>query len=134
MKINLFKNEHKVSLKYCQITKRYFKYFKSIYSSSVWMDKPLMRLPIKNIGKLVIGSNSIQKLKNTNHINYLLQIFIKFTDDFPFNNLYELKYIRTDENKEPECILEFGLEDEETAMSIVQILSFLRNLISKKLI
>jgi hypothetical protein len=98
------------------------------------MDKPLMRLPIKNIDKLVISNNTIQKIKQSNNIKYLLQIFINFTEDFPYNNLYELLYLKSEEGKEPLCVLEFGIDDEETALSIVQVLSFLRNLISRKII
>jgi hypothetical protein len=78
-KLKSFKNEMKTSLKYCQITKTYFKYFKSIYSSSVWMDRPLMRLPLANIDKIIIGNCGVDKLKQMN-IKIIIQIFAKFDE------------------------------------------------------
>lgn len=78
-KITFFKDDYKVYLKYCQITKKCFKYFKSIYSSTVYLDKPLMRVPISNIEKVVIGNNKIQKLKNFN-IKVIIQVYIRFDE------------------------------------------------------
>jgi hypothetical protein len=71
-------------MKYCQITKNSFKYFSSIYSSSVWLDKPLMRLPIQNIERISFGLNGNitknQKNTNANNVRFILQIFISFND------------------------------------------------------
>ena len=133
-KINLFKNEHKAAVKYCQINKNYFKYFKSIYSSTVWLDRPLMRLPIANIEKIELKKNNIQKLKQNFHIKVIIQIYIQFSKRFPFNDLYELLYVTDEETNETCSILEFGLEDEETAKSFVKILTFLSNMISRRVI
>jgi hypothetical protein len=79
-KIKIFKNDFKISLRYCQITKFYFKYYKSLYSSTVWLDKPLIRLPIFNIEKLIIGKNTIQNLKQSYNIKVIIQIHIRFDE------------------------------------------------------
>jgi hypothetical protein len=133
-KINLFKNEYKESKKYVQINKGHFRYFKSIYSSSVWLDKPLMNLPIENIDKVIIGSNNISKLKNNCKISVLLQIYITFNEKFPFSSKYELLFINDQNSSTNHYLLEFGLEDEETARNIIRILGYLKDLINKKLI
>jgi hypothetical protein len=80
LKLNNLKHLQKVSLKYSQITKNYFKYFKSIYSSTVWQDRPLLKIPLSNIDKVIAvkcKSNLPKILKNKN-IYILIQFFIKF--------------------------------------------------------
>jgi hypothetical protein len=49
--------------------------------------------------------------------------------DFPYNPVYELQIIDTDGVSE--FVLEFASDDEESALSLIKILTFLRKLISK---
>jgi len=77
-KLNIVKGEYKPSSKYAQITKGYFKYFNSIYSSSVWKDRPLMKLPLNNVEKIVICENLKNKKKNFGNINTVVQFYIVF--------------------------------------------------------
>jgi hypothetical protein len=79
-KITYYK-EAKLIERYCQVTKQYFKYFKSIYSSTVYLDKPLMRLPIANIDKILVSRSTKLKTNFTTLIH--TQIYMKFT---PGNN------------------------------------------------
>jgi hypothetical protein len=77
-KINNHKKDVKLIERYCQVSKKYFKYFKSIYSSTVYLDKPLLRLPIANIDKIMISkSNKDAKFKN---VEVFVQIYVKFTE------------------------------------------------------
>lgn len=94
-KLNIIKGEYKPSFKYGQISKCYFKYFNSQYSSSVWKDRPLMRLPLSNIEKIIICENLKYKKKNLEKINVVVQIFILFnkSKDILRNNRLQLKKI-----------------------------------------
>jgi hypothetical protein len=71
--------ELKLIQRYCQVTKKYFKYFKSIYSSTVYLDKPLLKLPLMNIDKIMISKGS-KELKSKASIEVNIQIYIKFTE------------------------------------------------------
>ena len=70
--------EHKLIQKYCEVTKVHFKYYKSIYSSSVYYDKPLLRLPISNIDKIMISKTIDIKLKNGPQIAMFIHIYIRY--------------------------------------------------------
>ncbi len=83
LKLNNFetlRKHHTISLKYSQLTKFHFKYFKSIYSSTVWQDRPLLKIPIINIDKMIVMKckNNLPKVLMNNNINILIQIYIKF--------------------------------------------------------
>lgn len=83
LKLNNFsiiKKNQKISLKYSQLTKNYLKYFKSIYSSTVWQDRPLLKIPIVNIDKIIVikCKNNLPKALRNNNINILIHFYIKF--------------------------------------------------------
>lgn len=124
-KIKLFKNDLKVTERYCQLTRDHFKYFNSMYSSTVWLDKPLMRLPLENICKLHIGRNSDRKLKDNFNIEMILHVHFKFNELFHYNPNYEV-VTYTNRKGEVINILEFGIKEEEDLLNLIKIISFLK--------
>lgn len=82
LKLSNLKNLQKISLKYSQLTKCYFKYFKSIYSSTVWQDRPLLKIPISNIDKITVikCKNNLPKILKNKNINILIQFSIIFDE------------------------------------------------------
>lgn len=78
-RITTFRNTYKTQIRYCQITQKEIKYFSSIYSSSVWNDKPLLRIPIKNVINITIANEEITKLKYSG-INLVFRLFLKFDE------------------------------------------------------
>ena len=82
LKLGNLKNLQKVSLKYSQITKCCFKYFKSIYSSTVWQDRPLLKIPLSNIEKITVirCKNNLPKILKNKNINILIQFSIIFDE------------------------------------------------------
>jgi hypothetical protein len=72
--------EHKLIQKYCEVTKLHLKYYNSIYSSSVYYNKPLLRLPITNIDKIMISKTIDLKLKSGPHMSIFIHIHIKYDE------------------------------------------------------
>ena len=72
--------EHKLIQKYCEVTKLHLKYYNSIYSSSVYYDKPLLRLPIANIEKIMISKTIDIKIKNGPSMSIFIHIHIKYDE------------------------------------------------------
>jgi hypothetical protein len=81
-KITYYK-ELKLIQRYCQVTKKHFKYFKSIYSSTVYLDKPLLRLPLANIDRIMLSKHS-KGMKTNLDIQINIQIYIKFTESIVY--------------------------------------------------
>ena len=141
-KLNIIKGEYKPARKYCQITKEFFKYYNSIYSSTVWKDKPLLRLPLNNIEKMVLCQNLKTKKKNLSNINVIVQIFLIFNEskfclyfilkDFEYDTKYEITK-QINENS-VDYLIELGLESQEEALSLIKIIYFVRKVINKELL
>lgn len=116
----------------------YFKYFNSQYSSSVWKDRPLMRLPLTNIEKIVICENLKQKKKNLEKINIVIQIYLLFNEsklliqnlEFKYDSKYEITK-QTIKDKTA-YLIELGLETKEKALTLVKIIYFVRKILNKK--
>ncbi len=106
------KTGYKKVIRYFQITKKGFKYFNSVFSSSVWNDKPLFRTNIWNIADIKVSNNDTVK--------------IKFSD---VKLLIEMHFTVNEE--ENENILELGWSDSEVGISTIKILIFLKKYYSK---
>ena len=109
MKINLSKNGYKKVVRYFQVTKSEFKYYNSIFSSSVWNDKPLFRINIKNVDKITISDDDIVKMK-FNDVKFLFKMQIKEQEEENFT------------------ILEFGCEDPQIGISLIKIFMLMKKI------
>ena len=75
-KVNFNKYGYKLVLRYFQITKDEFKYFNSIFSSSVWYNKPLFVIPIKNIHKIDFSKDSQNIILKNSNIKIVIDIIV----------------------------------------------------------
>ncbi len=102
LRINAGRSGYKKVLRYFQITKHEFKYFNSIFSSSVWHDKPLYRVKIENIKNVKISNDDMVRFKFED-VNFVIDI-VDANDKF----------------------LQFGWEDSEEGLSVIRIILLLK--------
>jgi hypothetical protein len=107
LKISSSKYGLKKVIRYLQLTKTEFKYYNSVFSSSVWNDKPLFRTSIHNIDRITVGSNDVTQLMFED-IKFSFKIYFK-----------ELDGVIT--------FLEFGCEDVELGVAFIKVLLLLKN-------
>lgn len=132
LKISLSKNGYKKVIRYFQVTKTEFKYYNSIFSSSVWNDKPLFRTPIIKIENISISNDDMIKMK-FNDVKFAFHLIIK-------NLVLNIDLRRRDKdvnviksNNEDVIYLEFGWEDPEIGIALIKVLMLLKR-INKNLI
>jgi hypothetical protein len=127
-KLNINKNGYKRVIRYFQITKKEFKYYNSIFSSSVWNDRPLYRINLENITNISISNDEMYKIKFND---------IKFVFNLTVNNINhakletENKILMNLEQIKEDLILEFGCEDPEIGISLIKIIMILNKDIFK---
>eukprot|EP00340_Litonotus_pictus_P005306 CAMPEP_0170527074 /NCGR_PEP_ID=MMETSP0209-20121228/12513_1 /TAXON_ID=665100 ORGANISM="Litonotus pictus, Strain P1" /NCGR_SAMPLE_ID=MMETSP0209 /ASSEMBLY_ACC=CAM_ASM_000301 /LENGTH=180 /DNA_ID=CAMNT_0010817329 /DNA_START=226 /DNA_END=764 /DNA_ORIENTATION=- len=121
-KINYFKNSFKYVTRYFQITKYDLKYFNSVFSSSVWNDKPLMKLPIKNIKEIRVSPNSEYILsKARSKMVVIIEVEVLIDEEFSQDMLDEVSKANLSGKGCVSVIgkntLLFGSENEEIGIS-----------------
>lgn len=79
-KINFFKSAFKCVTRYFQLSLLELRYFNSLYSSSVWNNKPLHRIPLKNICDIRVSPESemIVSKSHKKNLSVIIEIEIKF--------------------------------------------------------
>lgn len=136
-KVNIFKNGYKLVMRYFQITRSEFRYFNSIFSSSVWNDKPLFVIPIKNIRDIKISNESDKILsKVKRNLKIILDIEIVIDEnikDDQFQDVYHLRKNDLEDNKtniinEKLVKITFTTEDEEKGLSLMKILILVKEI------
>jgi hypothetical protein len=116
MRINLDKKGYKKVIRYFQVTKREFKYFHSIFSSTVWNDKPLFRIKLSDIEKITVSDDDRVKIK-FNDVKFVFKIHIK-KENFKLEDNYRNQF------------LEFGCEDPEAGVTAIKIILLIKKIIS----
>jgi len=122
-KINYINGNQKLVPRYCQATKKEFKYFKSMYSSTVWQDKPLFRVPFEDLEHVIIVKDESVKHKNPD-IKFIFQISVKLDSEiFKYSKEHkiDLEFVKnTCQN-----VLEFATDNIETGFAFFKILHFM---------
>ena len=114
LKINQTKNGYKKVIRYFQITKTELKYYNSIFSSSVYNDKPLFRTLISNIDKIIISTDNMLKFK-FNDIKFAFQLFLKKVINSSTNSYWN------------DDVCEFGCEDPQLGVSFIKVIMLIQN-------
>jgi hypothetical protein len=114
-----FKKTLKHFPKYIQISKQYIKYYKSVYSSKIYKDKPLIKLPIENIDRILYSRKIPAVL--TLHLYIKFNISNIINKDFPFCD--KLDFISDERGHIVELIC-----DEEEGNTLIKLLNYLKSL------
>lgn len=117
LKINLSKSGYKKVIRYFQVTKTEFKYYNSVFSSSVWNDKPLFRVKLSNVETINISNDDMLKIKFQD-VKFAFQLFLNVNSD-EVNN----------DNK----VLEFGCEDPDIGISCIKVLMLIKQIMNKSI-
>ncbi len=127
-KMTIFNGDNRYAQKYCQITKKEFKYFSSIYSSTVWQDRPLLRLPIIDIEKARLKYNQHHKIKGLVIGSTMtdLQIYIPHLPSA--EDKHDLILVKNKKNGKMYKLFSFSIVDEESAQSLYKIINYLSSI------
>jgi hypothetical protein len=126
--MNNFNGEYRYAQKYCQITKKEFKYFSSIYSSTVWQDRPLLRIPIIDIENARLKYNQHHRIKGLILGSTMtdLQIYTPHIQSAEDKN--DLMIVKNKKTRKMYKFFSFSISDEESAQSLYKIINYLSSI------
>jgi len=112
----------KVVDRYFQVSKTKIKYFKSIYSASVWNNKPLKIIDINEIENIELKYDELFKECHPNiELNFIIGMNDKFYEQ---SNKNKEEIFKVDED------FHFGFEEKEYGVTFMKILFFIKNILN----
>lgn len=152
-KISYLKTGFKSVERYFQVTTNEFKYFNSVFSSSVWNNKPLFSISLKNIVSISFSSKNESIISKDINSNKLLKVVfdmeVLIDESFIEENLLEAFQLRPkeeiklkeqdikikkNENLLKKVVYTFGSNDEDLGiclMNVIILAKDTRNFIDK---
>lgn len=140
-KISYLKTGFKSVERYFQVTTNEFKYFNSVFSSSVWNNKPLFSISLRNIVSISFSSKNESYISKDINSNKLLKVVfdmeVLIDESFIEENLLEAFQLRPkeeikskeqdmkskkNENLLKKVIYTFGSNDEDLGICLMNVI------------